>query len=162
VGPTEFVIRADAGAPFSAAGDDSTTPINPAETVRTALKWENIPAGATGCRLQVTAPSTWYSHNYEYTNVDALHVVDVDSATMDWDNQPVRLLDGRQMPTWNFPPSTPESIIWSEDTCGGPDGLSFLFRYRGVQTNGADYDFVQGLDGVDGSGDGGFSIIYNC
>ncbi|RAL09389.1 uncharacterized protein BO97DRAFT_407739 [Aspergillus homomorphus CBS 101889] len=121
-----------------------------------AFTFTNIPAGATGCTLQVNVPAlttanqiAWGSNQAEFWTTNAWTAANAPT----WNNPPTR---GQMVSTFQFPTgvtTTPTQQNLASNTCSNT--MSFLALLSDWQSGAGQVDFMQGADL-------GFKLIYNC
>ncbi|PYI33554.1 hypothetical protein BO86DRAFT_392332 [Aspergillus japonicus CBS 114.51] len=121
-----------------------------------AFTFTDIPAGATGCTLQVNVPPlttanqiAWGSNQAEFWTTNAWTAANAPT----WSNPPTR---GQMVSTFQFPTgvtttSTQQNL--ASNTCSNT--MSFLALLSDWQGAEGQVDFTQGADL-------GFKLIYNC
>ncbi|KAF7504143.1 hypothetical protein GJ744_002661 [Endocarpon pusillum] len=123
-------------------------------TIKSAFRFDKIPAGATGCMLQFQlgagqAPAVG-------ANDASLFTVNgqVDDTT-NWNNQPIKntQVSSLQFPTTRAPEAY-KTIVYAS-TCPESGSVSFLLEESDWQQNAGSIAFSQGSAS-------GFSMIYNC
>lgn len=126
---------------------------------KTVFRFDNIPAGATGCQLQVQWPANAIL-GYGSVNTDLFGVEGQVSEATTWSNQPKKTVQWAsiQFPTQSSP--QPFKTIVQSNTCPQSGSVSFLLELS---------DWQQGPGGVDfyqrqfyPSENTGFFLVYNC
>ncbi|PYH92413.1 hypothetical protein BO71DRAFT_400572 [Aspergillus ellipticus CBS 707.79] len=125
-----------------------------------AITFNNIPAGATGCMLEIDIPALAQDNQ----------IASGDSQADIWTTSP---WDSSSLPTWNNQPALREMVstftfptqkntnpfhtVLASNTCSST--MSFLARLSTWQTHEGHVDF-QNLIG--GANPIGWSLVYNC
>ncbi|RHZ69174.1 hypothetical protein CDV55_107302 [Aspergillus turcosus] len=135
----------------------------PYNTQIAALTFNYIPAGATGCMLEIDIPALAQANQI----AEGATQVDV------WTTDP---WDWNSLPTYNKPPKKREMVgtyifptqptteetktIIASNTCSDP--MSFLVELSGWQTQSGSVNFYNTLGGKQGIVPIGFRMIFNC
>ncbi|PGG96458.1 hypothetical protein AJ79_09583 [Helicocarpus griseus UAMH5409] len=138
---------------------------NPAyNTIKSALTFEYIPAGATGCMLAVEFPVL--DQDEEIATGPSVTAEVWSTAPWTWNNLPTYNnppQKDQMVGTVNFPTQKTTSVfktIVASDTC--EPVMSFLVEHSGWQQGEGTVHFYNTLGWKVGLEPIGFSLIYNC
>lgn len=123
-------------------------------TIKSAFRFDNIPADATGCMLQFQLGAGRQAATG--ANDASLFTVQGQIGEQtNWNNQPVKdtQVSSLQFPTTEAPEPI-KTIVYSS-TCPSSGSVSFLLEMSDWQQNAGSIAFEQGQAS-------GFSMIYNC
>jgi Ubiquitin 3 binding protein But2 C-terminal domain len=124
-------------------------------TEKSVFRFDNIPAGATGCMLQYQLPKGNYYATGDANDVSLFTVKgQVDNKT-NWNNQPVKdtKVSSLQVPKTRLAEDY-KTIVYAS-TCPASGSVSFLLEESDWQQTAGVIAFTQGEAS-------GFSMIYNC
>lgn len=127
------------------------------------VTFNHIPAGATGCMLQVEYPPLQYPNQIATgpaTQADVWSVAPDPNSMSTWNNPPAR---NQFVATTIFPTAASaqgSKTILMSNTCSPT--MSFLFEQSDWQQGGGSIRFYNSAGGNQGLPPLGFSMIFNC
>lgn len=130
-----------------------------ANSYKTVFRFDNIPAGSTGCQLQLQWPANAILGSGN-VNTDLFGVEGQVSEATTWINQPKKTVQWAsvQFPTQSSP--QPFKTIVQSNTCPASGSVSFLLELSDWQQGPGLVDFYQRV--FYPSENTGFFLVYNC